>query len=121
LLIGVNINLKKGLTMSESIKNKIALYKAGLPISPASFSEDDYYSNLDNEFHNFWTEGSYYSILSGLNFLPEKSNSFMYYRPDKVEESFMILKNIKHEQQKLLESLPTDYEYLQHIHNLVRT
>ena len=106
------------LTLSESIKNKIALYKAGMPICSASFSEDDYYGSLDNEFHNFWTDGSYYSILCGLGFLPEQSNSYMYYRPDKVEESLKILKKIKHEQQELLESLPTHYEYLQQLNNI---
>jgi tryptophan 7-halogenase len=105
------------LKMSESIKNKIALYKAGIPISSASFSEDDYYGNLDNEFHNFWTDGSYYSVLSGLGFLPEQSNSYIYYHPDEVEESFTVLKKIKHKQKELLASLPTHHEYLKQLHN----
>ncbi|NEP06748.1 MAG: tryptophan 7-halogenase [Okeania sp. SIO2G4] len=109
---------KHELTVSESIKEKIALYKAGLPVSPLPSNEDNYYGSLDNEFHNFWTDGSYYCVLSGLGCLPEQSHTQMHYHPDRVEKSLEIFKQIKQQQQELLEHLPNHYDYLRQLHHV---
>lgn len=109
---------KHELTMSDSIKNKLELYKAGLPVSPLPSSEKDYYANLDNEFHNFWTDGSYYCILSGLGCFPEQSHPYLRDHPETVRESVEVFTKIKEQQQELLEELPSNYEYLRQLHKV---
>ena len=43
--------------------------------------EATYYSNFETEFRNFWTNGSYYCIFSGMAFHPNRSMSQLLYRP----------------------------------------
>ncbi|EUA91493.1 tryptophan halogenase family protein [Mycobacterium ulcerans str. Harvey] len=57
---------KKEFTLTDSIKEKVAMYKAGVPVNPPIATESSYYSNFDAEFENFWTNGSYYCIFAGL-------------------------------------------------------
>jgi len=107
---------KHELILSDSIKEKVALYKAGLPVNPPFTSEGDYYGRFDNEFHQFWTNGSYYCIYAGMNFLPDSPQPRIAYRPGAVAEARKVLAGIKAEQKKLLSELPTNYEYLKHLH-----
>ncbi|HST57415.1 MAG TPA: tryptophan 7-halogenase, partial [Longimicrobium sp.] len=107
---------KHDLVMSDSIKEKVSLYKAGLPVNPPFTSEGDYYGRFDNEFHQFWTNGSYYCVYAGMNFMPDSPQPRIAYRPSAVAEAKRVFAAIKEEQKKLLAELPTNYEYLKHLH-----
>lgn len=108
---------KNELNLSDSIREKIALYKAGLPVNPPLSSEDDYYGSFDNEFHNFWTNGSYYCIFAGMGFMPEHSYARLAYRPDSVMQAQQVFERIKRQQKELCEQLPSNYDYLCHLHS----
>lgn len=45
------------------------MYKAGVPVNLPLTDENSYYTNFEAEFHNFWTNGSYYCILAGMGCL----------------------------------------------------
>ena len=87
-----------------------------VPVNPPLSSEEDYYGSFDNEFHNFWTNGSYYCIFAGMGFLPDRPLGRLAYRPEAVEKSRQIFRRIQLQQQELLQSLPSNFEYLQKFH-----
>ena len=60
------------LNVSETLQEKLARYRKGLVINLTDSSGDDYYSDFDYEFRNFWTEGSYYAVLTGMGVYPEQ-------------------------------------------------
>lgn len=108
---------KNELTLSDSIREKISLYKAGLPVNPPLSSEEDYYGSFDNEFHNFWTNGSYYCIFAGMGFLPERPYARIAYEPEAIQQASTLFACIKQQQHRLSEQLPSTYEYLRHLHS----
>jgi tryptophan halogenase len=112
---------KHELVLSDNIREKIAIYRSGLPVNPPVTSEEDYYGSFDNEFRNFWTNGSYYCIFSGMGFLPERPLARLAYRPEAIEGARRTFIRIRDEQQTLLGSLPSTYEYLQQFHHTVRS
>jgi tryptophan halogenase len=107
---------KHDLKLSDNILEKISLYRSGLPVNPPLHSEADYYGSFDNEFHNFWTNGSYYCIFSGMGFLPDRSLGRIAYRPAAVEESQRILAQVRGQQQELVRTLPSTFQYLKKLH-----
>jgi tryptophan 7-halogenase len=107
---------KHELVLSDAIREKIALYKAGLPVNPPLSSEEDYYGSFENEFHNFWTNGSYYCIFAGMGFLPDRPLPNLLYRPASVEKARAIFARIKRQQEELLVTLPTTFEFLRAFH-----
>jgi hypothetical protein len=106
----------KELHLTDNIKEKVAMYKAGLPVNPPVTDESTYYGNFDAEFRNFWTNGSYYCIFTGMNLLPDQPLPAIMYKPESVKQGSLLLANVKRQQQALLESLPTNYEYLRKLH-----
>jgi tryptophan halogenase len=112
---------KNDLILSDNIKEKIAIYRSGLPVNPPLSTEQDYYGSFDNEFHNFWTNGSYYCIFSGMGFLPDRPLGRIAYRPDAVAESQRIFARIRDQQQELVRTLPSTYQYLRKFHEKVRS
>jgi tryptophan halogenase len=107
---------KNEITLSDSMKDKIASYKAGLPVNPPLSTEEDYYGSFENEFHNFWTNGSYYAIFAGMGFLPDRPHPRLLYRRSSVAEAAGLFVAIKQRQADLLERLPSNYEFLQQLH-----
>lgn len=107
---------KNDLTLSDAIKEKIATYKAGMPVNPPPVSEADYYATLENEFRRFWLNESYYCIFSGMGFLPDHPTGQLAYRPESVEQAKRVLTGIKARARQLTSMLPTNYEYLQQFH-----
>lgn len=106
----------KELHLTDNIKEKVERFKAGLPVNPPIADEATYYTNLDAEFRNFWTNGSYYCILTGLNVLPDRPLPALSHKPDSVKQGALLLAGVKRQQQALLDSLPTNYEYLRALH-----
>jgi len=106
----------KEIKLSDSMNEKIATYKAGMPINPPPVSESDYYAALDNEFRRFWLNESYYCIFSGMGFLPDHPMGMLAYRPEAVEEAKRVLTGIRARARQLASILPTNFEYLQQFH-----
>jgi hypothetical protein len=112
---------KHELTLSDNIREKLALFRTGLPVNPPISSEENYYGSFDCEFRNFWTNGSYYCILTGMGLYPERPLSRLAYRHEAVEESKRVFRHIREQQQLLLRTLPSNYEYLREIHATSRS
>jgi 2-polyprenyl-6-methoxyphenol hydroxylase-like FAD-dependent oxidoreductase len=107
----------KDLQLPEQMLEKIAMFKAGLPINVPVTDESTYYRNFDAEFRNFWTNGSYYCIFAGLGVQPEHPNPSLMHRIDSIGGAEPLFAKVKDEQRELVSSLPTNYEYLRMLHN----
>ena len=108
---------KNELTLSDSIRDKMALYKSGMPVNPPTSSEEDYYGSLDQEFHNFWTNGNYYCVLAGLGYLPDRPYAPLAYLPESVRKSRDVFRQIKRQQRESVEEMPSNFEYLRELHS----
>lgn len=107
----------KELHLSPQFENKVSKYLAGLPVNPPLSSESDYYGNFEVEFRNFWTNGSYYAILSGLGLQPNQLLPTMRYRGDLRAAGEPMFQAMRHRREKLLAELPTAYDYLCQLHS----
>jgi tryptophan halogenase len=106
----------KELALPENIREKIAAYRTGLAVNTPITSEEGYYGNFEAEFRNFWTNGSYYCIFAGLGLLPDKPLPALGYRPESVAGAEPLFERVKREQRELVESLPSNHEYLKRLH-----
>jgi tryptophan 6-halogenase len=106
----------KDLELSADITEKIAMYRAGLPVNMPVTDESTYYGNFDAEFRNFWNNSNYYCIYTGLDFLPDQPLPALDHRKDLVEAAGPVFADVKRKQRELLETLPTTHEYLQQLH-----
>lgn len=106
----------KELYLADNIREKIAMYRAGMPVNMPVTDESTYYGNFEAEFRNFWNNSNYYCIFAGLGFLPDHSLPELAYRPTSVQSARPLFENIKRQQQELLNTLPTNYEYLCQLH-----
>jgi hypothetical protein len=105
----------KQLTLASQIKDKTAMYRAGLAInSPASDDAARYYSNFEEEFRNFWNNSNYYCVLAGLGYLPAKPLPRLAHMPGARRGAEEVFSQIKHDQQVLLDSVPATRELLRH-------
>ena len=104
------------LNLSENLREKIAHYKAGLPINQPFSNEADYYGSFDVEFRNFWTNGSYYAIFAGMGFLPDHPFPPLAYNEDSIARARKMFEEICRKQDELLERLPTCYDFLNNFH-----
>ena len=104
------------LKLSDSIRSKIELYEAGIAINPPVTDESTYYTNIEAEFRNFWTNGSYYCVLAGLGHLPERPLPLVAHRPGGVEHARELFAGIRRRQADLLEALPSNHDYLRALH-----
>ncbi|GAA4548843.1 tryptophan halogenase family protein [Amycolatopsis samaneae] len=104
------------LRLSDSIREKIALYEAGIAINPPVTDESTYYANIEAEFRNFWTNGSYYCVLAGLGHLPTRPLPLVAHRQQGIERAGELFADIRRRQAELLDTLPSNYEYLRSLH-----
>jgi tryptophan 6-halogenase len=102
----------KDLQLTDSIREKVAMYKAGLPVNAPITDERGYYGKLDAEFDNFWTNGSYYCIFTGLGMLPDQSLPMLAHRPDAIKAAEAVFAEIRRRQQELTAALPSNFDYL---------
>jgi tryptophan 7-halogenase len=100
------------LRISDAIREKFERYKAGLPVTVATF-EDTYYENFDYEFKNFWLNSNYYCIFSGMGIMPDRALPLLRYRQGSIDKAEAIFSDIKRSSRRLLDDLPTNHEYLQ--------
>lgn len=106
----------KEIALSDNIRAKIAAYKTGLAINQPTSDEGSYYDNFEAEFQNFWTNGSYYSVFSGVDLLPDAPLPALAHKPRSVEGAEPLFEKVKREQRELVDTLPSAYEYLRQLH-----
>ena len=104
------------LRLSDAIKDKIDRYMSGLPMTTGALSDDGYYDSFDYEFENFWLNGNYYCILSGMGWLPERVLPLVRYREESIGKANAMFDEIKQRSARLKAILPSNYEYLQALH-----
>jgi hypothetical protein len=105
------------LVLSDNIKEKIAIYRSGLPVNPPLSTEGDYYGRFDNEFHHFWTNERYYCIFGGMDYLPDNPLGRLSYESQAAAAQVLrAFEAVKARQQDLARTLPTNYEYLRSLH-----
>jgi tryptophan 6-halogenase len=106
----------KELALSDDIEQKVEMYRAGLAVNPPINDESGYYSNFDTEFRNFWTNGSYYAILTGMGLVPGHPLPVLSYKPDSVKAAERLFEEVRRKQQELVATLPSLHEYLRVLH-----
>src|SRR5262249_40868819 len=106
----------KDLQLTNNIREKIAMYKAGLPVNLPIADEGSYYGSFEAEFRNFWTNGSYYCILAGLGYLPDQPLPLLAHKTDSVRKAEELFTRVKQQQQDLLQALPSNFDYLRQLH-----
>ena len=99
------------LNVAPTLQEKLDRYRDGLVINLTTTNADAYYNNFDYEFRNFWTEGSYYAVLTGMGVYPERVHESLRGTGDSaaVEQLFTAVK----ERGALgAEQLPSHREFL---------
>jgi len=104
------------LKILDGYEDKLKAYKSGVLINDLQTDTETYYNNLELEYRNFWTEGSYYSILTGMGIFPEKVNPKLLNRPESIEKAQKIMDDLRKTAEELVGSLPSNYEYLKKFH-----
>lgn len=107
---------KYDLVLSDNIREKLEAYDAGLPINKPYVNEETYYGQFEVEFKNYWTNGSYYCILAGLGREPKHTFPLLSYRRDNFAQADELFAKVKNRAAELKAKLPTNYEYLCHLH-----
>jgi Tryptophan halogenase len=104
------------LKISDSIKEKVELYKAGQPVSAVIADASEYYSTFDYEFRNFWPSASYYCVLAGMGVYPNHLPPALVNNTQLVAQSETIFSEIQQRAIALSTQLPTTHEYLEILH-----
>ena len=108
---------KHDLVLSDNIKEKLESFDAGLPINPPYVDEDSYYSHFEVEFKNYWTNGSYYCILTGLGRQPKHVLPLIGYHPENIARAEQLFARVRTRVKELKQITPTNYEFLRRLHN----
>jgi hypothetical protein len=107
---------KHDLRLSDSIRNKVELYKAGLTVAAPFSDASAYYSDLETEFRNFWTNSNYYCILSGMGWMPDAPLAKIRYSPASLLKAQQMFRDLQLQSADLGARLPSCYEYLRVLH-----
>ncbi|MEU7022183.1 tryptophan halogenase family protein [Streptomyces sp. NPDC046203] len=108
----------KGRELPEGLRHKAAAYRAGLPVDPAA-DEAAYYGasgRPEAELRGVWTDGQYYSVLTGLGVEPERPLPALAHQARQAAAADEVFTSVKRQQRILLGTLPTAYEYLRRLH-----
>ncbi len=108
----------KKLRLADGIKEKVETYRAGLPVNLPITDEGNYYGNFEAEFRNFWTNGSYYCIFTGLGMLPRSPLPALAYKPESLARAELLFADIKRKQTDMVGSLPSTYDLLRQLHGV---
>jgi 2-polyprenyl-6-methoxyphenol hydroxylase-like FAD-dependent oxidoreductase len=108
----------KELELADGIKEKIAMFRSGVPVNPPTNDESTYYGNFEAEFRNFWTNGSYYCIFAGLGVVPDSALPALAHKPESVGAAELLFQQVKQRQRDLVSTLPTNYDHLRQLHGV---
>jgi Tryptophan halogenase len=111
---------KHDLHLSESIREKLEIYKAGLVVGIPLSDASAYYGDFETEFEHFWTNSSYYCILAGMGWYPDAPLPKLRYSATAIEKSLKVFAALKKRTAELRQQLPSNYEYLSELHGLRR-
>jgi tryptophan halogenase len=106
----------KELTLTDSFLEKVAMYKSGVPVNPPMTDEGGYYGNFEAEFNNFWTNGSYYCIFTGMGVLPDRALPALTYKPESIKAAEVLFESVKQKQDEAVATLPSNYDFLRQLH-----
>lgn len=104
------------LNLPPDFQEKLRMYKACLPVNAPVVNASTYYQNFEAEFRNFWTNGSYYCIFTGLDVIPDRPLPSMEHRLAAVLETKRIFEEIKNKQYEMSRDLPPLVDYLRALH-----
>jgi tryptophan 6-halogenase len=104
------------LKLSDHILAKLETYKGGLTVDMPVADENTYYNNFEAEFHNFWTNGNYYCILAGMGLVPARPLPRLLHRQSALRTADRAFAEIRRTQVELLTRLPTNRDFLRHLH-----
>jgi hypothetical protein len=106
----------KELQLADGIREKIAMFRAGLPINAPVTDESTYYGNFEAEFRNFWTNGSYYCIFAGMGLEPDRPAPIIAHKPASAQAAAAEFARVRQLQAETVAQLPSNYEYLKRLH-----
>jgi hypothetical protein len=104
------------LRLSDQVKEKIALYKAGLPVNMPLSDADSYYANFECEFRNFWTNSNFYCVMAGMGWVPDATLPAIRLRQQSQLKADVEFDVIKKKSAELQRSLPTNHQFLKQLH-----
>ncbi|MCX7121888.1 MAG: tryptophan 7-halogenase [Gammaproteobacteria bacterium] len=100
----------------DSLQKIFDRHKSGLPIKTTHQSDMKLYASFGVQFDNFWTNTNYQSILCGVDVLPNTALPLLQYRDDIMKKGDELFKQNQLTSQKLINTLPSQYEYLSKIY-----
>ena len=109
------------LKLSENLIQKLSDYDAGLPVNMPRSDEETYYQRFDVEFDNYWTNGSYFCILSGLGRMPSRSLPILSHRPQAQAQADVLFARIAAGAEQLQTLLPSNLDYLRQFHGAAQS
>jgi tryptophan 6-halogenase len=107
---------KHDLRLSDSVKEKLELYQAGLTVNMPLSDAESYYGNFECEFRNFWTNSNFYCVMAGMGWAPERALPWVRMRPDSQRKADLEFDLIKARSISLRDTLPSNHAYLQQLH-----
>jgi hypothetical protein len=107
---------KNEIHLSDNIKHKLAMYRVGLPVNMPYTSEEQYYGNFETEFRNFWTNSSYYCVLAGMGWLPERALPKLLYKDAHIHKANELFESIRRDAHRMSSRLPSCVDYLKSLH-----
>ncbi|MET8183654.1 tryptophan halogenase family protein [Streptomyces sp. NPDC005336] len=106
----------KKLPIADDLREKIELYRAGLPVNPYSSGEQVLHGTSELGNKNFWNNTNYWCMLAGLGFLPEHVLPALRYKPASVAGADALFADVPRRAAEQLEELPSTYDILHALH-----
>lgn len=100
------------LKLPDTLKEILALQKAGVPIRKSYHANETLYSSFEAGFDRFWTNSNFQSIFAGVGYLPSQPMPLLRHRPDILDEAERVFHDIQSTTAQLMAELPSQHEYL---------
>jgi tryptophan 7-halogenase len=107
---------KFDLKIPDTLKSLLEIYKLGVPINLPYTDETGYNHVFDSGFDRFWTNSNYMAILTGMNRLPNSASPILNHKPESICKAEKLFQAISNNTKKLLNELPSHYEYIRKLH-----
>lgn len=106
----------KKLPLGDDLREKIELYRAGLPVNPYSSGEQVLHGSSELANKNFWNNTNYWCMFAGLGHLPEHVLPALQYRPASVAGAEALFADVPRRAAEQLQELPSTYDVLSALH-----